>query len=111
MEAAIIGSDGSDDGIPRPDDGKHACRLCSSVPSVSYPLSVEDELTQPIKSIRPLCGSWDLVAASASYSRTKIWDVIFHWPSGWCSHNLTVLPEIGVVSPPFTNKAVKWEVT
>ena len=90
MEAVIIGSNGSDDGIPRR-DRRQAC-----LPPVQFRTEY----------IMPTVGE-----ASASYSRTKIWDVIFHWPSGWCSHNLTVLPEIEVVSPPFTNKAVKWEVT
>src|SRR5258707_11965113 len=49
---------------------------------------------------------------SEGYSRTNIWDLIFHWPSVWCSYNLTVLPDSLVVSPPsFTNRAVNREVT
>jgi len=45
------------------------------------------------------------------YSRTNIWDLILHCPSDWRSHILTVLPDIGVVTPSFTKEAVKWDVT
>ena len=45
------------------------------------------------------------------YSRTNIWDLTFHSPLGWCSYSLTVLPDSIVISSPFTNEALKREVT